>query len=773
MNIRLPSILVLLCTIPSVVVGAVLGIDYGQANTKAALVSPGLPFEIVLTRDSKRKDVSGIAFKDDERIYGSGAATFSSRFPQDSFLNFKSLLGRSVDSAEALVYLEQHPGISLVPSGNRSTISFKASNDGVFSTEEILAMSLTHIKELADQMLPKGSISKVHLVSLTVPAFFDNIQRRAIIDATEIAGLKVVSLVSDGVAVGINYASSRSFPEKQYHIIFDVGAGSTTATLLSFLEYDAPDVGKFTKSALNITVEGFGYDATLGGDILTQRIFEILKARFIAQHGSGVESSPKSLVRLYKEAERAKSILSANTEVRSGIESLYEDLDFRTVLTRVEFEKSIEDILPRLQKPILDSLRQAGISISEVSSIILNGGSTRVPIFQQTLIEKILAGDSSRLSKNVNADEAAVMGATFRAVSVSKQFKTKDINIIEPTLWDVDVLFQDPQTGAIIDKQILYPKGTITGITGYGPIDLKLPTGFDNLTLLFRENEKSLYQYDLQNILVAKNKTETGNDCTELSLVLDSDLSLSRIFDVHGVSWVCNFTLPPPPPPPSSSEEEENLKQKVVKTPVRYRVSYPGSRNLGRATKATSQARLRQFDKLDQERLHKEATRNDVESFAYKIRDRIENNHEKTYEHSTEQERQNFLQLAEAALEWLYEESESLVIESLTKRLKELKRFEELILEREKRKLRDLKKQIEEVLKQKREQAAEFLYDSETGSQQQQPEGSPSPNHVEEPAPEPTEQAESIESTTVIPKTESQTTVSESERPTDTVHDEL
>ncbi|KAK9448549.1 heat shock protein 70 family, partial [Limtongia smithiae] len=421
-----------LAAFPRLSVASILGIDFGQATTKAALVSPGIPFEIVLTRDSKRKDVSAIGFKKDERLYGNSATTFAARSPENVFSGMKSLLGLSILSPEAEVYMEQHPGVTLAPSGNRSTVSFKAI-DTTFAIEELLGMSFAHVKSLAESMLPKDSaVTTIRDVAITVPPFFTSLQRKALIDAAEIGGLRVVALVSDGVATAINYASTRTFTsEKQYHMILDIGAGSTSATLVSFQE---GPVGNSIagKTALNITVESVGYDSSLGGDLLDQRIYEILLARFTTNHGTGIESNARALVRLHKEAERAKTILSANQEVRVSVESLYDDIDLRTVVTRAEFEEAIADVLPRLHQPIETALSKAKLDILEVSSVILMGGSTRVPIFQNVLVKEILNGDASKVSKGINADEAAVLGAAFRGVTVSRQFKTtKEINVIE------------------------------------------------------------------------------------------------------------------------------------------------------------------------------------------------------------------------------------------------------------------------------------------------------------------------------------------------------
>ncbi|KAJ8102894.1 Hsp70 protein-domain-containing protein [Lipomyces tetrasporus] len=746
--IRLPpllllTILVTLVLIPAPALAAILGIDFGQSNTKAALVSPGVPFEIVLTADSKRKDVSGIAFKGEERLYGSSAAGIAPRSPSTAFLHFKPLLGRSVSSSEAEMYLAQHPGMELIPSGNRSTVAFKTP-DSSFPVEEVLAMSLSNIKNLAEEMLPKSSAtSRIYDVAITVPPYFDSVQRKAIIDAAEIAGLRVTALVPDGVATAINYASSRSFGnEKQYHFVLDMGAGSTSATLISFQEIQDGGL-RFGKTALSITVEGVGFDHTLGGNLLDQRIFEILLARFIEAHGDGILSSPRALVRLHKEAERVKTILSANSEVRVSVESLHGDIDFRTMVSRTEFEEAIHDILPRISKPFEDALKAAKLDILDVQSVILMGGTTRVPIFQQVLVNDVLKGDASKVSKNVNADEAAVMGATFRGVSVSKQFKTKEINVLDPTIWEYDVVISDSD-GRPVGAQILFPEGSLV-VGNRSLIELQISEDVEEATLEFREGGRPLFTYGLHGIQEAKKKLLLANNCSELIPVIDAELTVSRVFEVHGISLQCNVTRPAE----SDDSEGEDFRQKVfnffkgeksssseesttasettaaaeaptdsesttttptatsekskatsrpkprlVKQPMKYKIFYSGPRNMGRATKASSQARLRAFDKLDSDRHARDAVRNDVESYSYRIREWIEYEHQRFLEHLSEEERQTFLNKAESALEWLYGEGESMILDKLKEKMKELKEFEMIVFQREKEKLASIEAEL-------------------------------------------------------------------------------
>ncbi|KAK9471792.1 Hsp70 protein-domain-containing protein [Dipodascopsis tothii] len=738
-TMRISVAAVLALTLAHTALGAVLGIDFGQQNTKAALVAPGVPFEIVLSRDSKRKDISGVAFKGDERIYGSNAATLAARFPDSAFLNVKPLLAKSVDSVEAQVYQSTHPGVALVPAANRSTVAFR-SRDLTMPIEEVLATSFSHIKTLASEMLAAGET--VRDVAITVPPSFTAVQRAALVDAAEIAGLRVVSLVTDGVAVALNYASSRQYASgRQRYIVYDMGAGSTSATVVSLYEKSVKGTGKLPKTVTALDVEGVAFDDTLGGDLLSKRIYDILLARYVAEHDASINESPRALVRLHREAERLKNILSANTDTRFMIESLHNDVDFSGTISRMEFEAilMISGILDRVAPPALTALEQAGLSLADIDAVILTGGSTRVPAVQKHLIDGVLGGDAAKLSKAVNADEAAVMGTAFRGVAVSKQFKAREIDVTEKLLWPFDVVVE---ADGVKYSEVLFAKGTRVA-RNVTSVPLAIPAAADSALLTFRERGQQLYQHELVGLQESRSQVADKYTCETLQPVLEVELTASQLFDVVGVAWRCNTTETVTTTLPTT--DEDNLKQKVLnffgkggdeaeaesgaetettttaaapKTttvtrprvqtqPIRHKVHYASPRNMGRATKQASTSRLRAFDKLDDERRRRDQARNELEGYSYKLRQLIVDaaelaeeaadvdnesteytkgpvNHRHIYVHSTADERAQTLELIENALDAVYA-GEAKVDEELAELAKHkaaLKEFEDLVAQR-------------------------------------------------------------------------------------------
>jgi hypoxia up-regulated 1 len=253
-----------------------------------------------------------------------------------------------------------------------------------WDVEVLVAMQLAYIRSLAVDAAGRGE--RVQDVVVTVPAFFSQFERDAIADAVELAGLRLLALVNDGAAVAVNYAMTRQFPQQERHIVYDAGAGSTRATIATFSMQ-----GKKQDTTL-ITVNGIGYDRLAGGTELDRRLREILVGEFESKHGVRIRDDPRAMMKLWKEAERIKAILSANNEasarvrlilpfvhevvvslmVLPKVESVYDDIDFSMKVTRQAFEDVSTDMKLRFVQPIYDALDSANLTLVCVHFIYAN-----------------------------------------------------------------------------------------------------------------------------------------------------------------------------------------------------------------------------------------------------------------------------------------------------------------------------------------------------------------------------------------------------------------
>ncbi|KAJ9120183.1 hypothetical protein QFC22_003082 [Naganishia vaughanmartiniae] len=448
----LVSVVLMLAVVAPSTLAALLAVDYGAEWTKASLVKPGVPFDVLLDRDSKRKMMSTVGWKKDERLFGGDAAAVAARFPEAHYPYVKPLLAGTTIPNNTIYpsppYLSPDNGrlVFRHPKAPTAAHNIDGAAETTWTPEEILAQQLAYVKGLASA----AANEDVKDLFMTVPSYFTQAQRRALKDAAEVAGLSLTGIISEAGAVGLNYAMTRNFPTKEYHMIYDSGALKTTATILSFetkeLPIESPLLkGKskktFKPKMTNTTiVEVIAFDSEqeLGGAILDERLREVLIEEFLAQDGNSAEDirhDSRALRKLWREASKLKQVLSANNEASASVESLINDIDFRTRVSRTKFEEVCANEASRFSKPIINALRLAGMTQDQLDSVIFFGGNTRVPMVQAAV--RTIVGDD-KIAQNVNTDEAAVMGAAFYGASQGRAFQSKlKMKLLEKSPYEI------------------------------------------------------------------------------------------------------------------------------------------------------------------------------------------------------------------------------------------------------------------------------------------------------------------------------------------------
>lgn len=236
------------------------------------------------------------------------------RFPSDSFSALKYLQGMPYDS-ESVEYYKSISTVEVVRTP-RDTAALKTSDGKEWSVEELIGMQFSYIRELAEA----AAGEKVYDVIVTVPPFYTQFERDAVVDAIEVSGMRTLALVNDGTAVAVNYAMTRTFTTPEYHVIYDAGASSIRATVVSFTSV-SPDSKSKDKDSTVISVAGVGFDRRVGGTELDRRLREILVKDFERKHKTDIRSDKRGMAKLWKEAGRVKTILSANAEAGTAVRS--------------------------------------------------------------------------------------------------------------------------------------------------------------------------------------------------------------------------------------------------------------------------------------------------------------------------------------------------------------------------------------------------------------------------------------------------------------------
>lgn len=735
-------------TSPAAAAGsAVLGLDVGTEYFKATLVKPGIPLEIVLSKDSKRKESAAIAFKPTresdapfpERFYGGNALALAARFPDDVYINLKTLLGVPFNDGndEAVKgYWSRYPALNLetAPDGRgsvalRSNRLGEAQKKDAFLVEEILAMQLKEVKSNADALAGKGS--DVRDVVITYPAFYTAEEKRSLALAAELAGLKIQALVSDGLAVGLNYATSRKFPsvsdgeKPEYHVVFDMGAGSTTASVLRFQSRKVKDVGKFNKTVQEIHVLGSGWDKTLGGDSLNDLIVNDMVAKLAEDKKLKDKVTPeqikahgKTMARLWKDAEKIRQVLSANTETSTSFEGLYdEELNFKYKVTRADFEKMAAEHVARIGGPLEQALAVAGLKLDEIDSVVLHGGAIRTPFVQKQL-EKI-CGSSKKLRTNVNADEAAVFGAAFKGAALSPSFRVKDIRASDAATYPIVLKWNSDGKER---SQKLF-----TSVSQVGPEKQVTVKNLEDFEFSFyqqvEEQGLPVLSVQTQNLTASVNKLKDTFGCTtanittkfnirlspvnglpevtsgNVSCEVESEKKGSVVEDVKGFFGLGSkkgeqeplaedepsesITLEPESESSTTASAssstttttKENAKPttqtKLEIIPINLKSTPLGTQAPSVAELARIKGRLAAFDASDRDRVLREEALNELESFIYKSRDLVDN---EEFIQAVKEDQLTLLQERVAkASDWLYEDSDNAKTADFHSKLKDLK----------------------------------------------------------------------------------------------------
>ncbi|KAG1970509.1 hypoxia up-regulated protein 1 [Pimephales promelas] len=485
---------------------AVMSVDLGSEWMKVAIVKPGVPMEIVLNKESRRKTPVAVCLKENERLFGDGALGVAVKNPKVVYRFLQNILGKTADNPQVVQYLKHFPEHQLERDEKRGTVYFKFSEEVQYTPEELLGMMLNYSRVLAQDFAEQPIKDAV----ITVPAFFNQAERRAVLQAAHIAGLKVLQLINDNTAVALNYGVFRRKDinsTAQNVLFYDMGSGSTTATIVTYQTVKTKESG--TQPQLQI--RGVGFDRTLGGFEIELRLRDHLAKLFNEQKKSkkDVRENLRAMAKLLKEAQRLKTVLSANADHTAQIEGLMDDIDFKAKVTRSEFEALCEDLFDRVPGPVKEALAASEMNMDEIEQVILVGGATRVPKVQDVLLKAV---GKEELSKNINADEAAAMGAVYQAAALSKAFKVKPFLVRDAAVFPIQVEFNresDEEDGLKTmkhNKRILfqrmapYPQRKVITFNRYTD-DFVFYINYGDLSFL---SEQDMKMFGSQNLTTVK-----------------------------------------------------------------------------------------------------------------------------------------------------------------------------------------------------------------------------------------------------------------------------
>ncbi|GMI28673.1 hypothetical protein TeGR_g261, partial [Tetraparma gracilis] len=439
---------------------SIMGIDLGTSTFKTGLVKRGSPLSIVTNLHSKRKTEQMVLFDQGSRFFGADASSLQARKPLACPSMLSALLGRgaehpSVQDLRSKAYpvpfafngTSRGLSVSLDPTPGRA-----GSKIGDYTPEELTAMVLSHARDITREFTSDGKAVKDPLPKdavLTVPAFATHHERSSLLVAADLAGLNVLALVEETTAAALHYGMDKVVPagEEETVLFYNLGATSLQVAVARYFSYEVREGGK-NRTVGSFEVVGKAWDATLGGSAFDDAIVGRLADEFNEQwrkkdkeaKDKDVRDFPRAMVKLRVQATKTKEVLSANTNTPIFIENLHADVDFKSSLSREEFERLSEPLFARAAVPVAKALEVAGLGISDVTAIELIGGGMRVPKVQSTLA---LAVGDLELGLHINSDESMALGAAFHGANISTAFRVRKVGMTDMTLFPVGVRLSD------------------------------------------------------------------------------------------------------------------------------------------------------------------------------------------------------------------------------------------------------------------------------------------------------------------------------------------
>ena len=388
--------------------GKIIGIDLGTTNSCVAVLEGNEPV-VIANSEGKRTTPSIVAFVEGgERKVGDPAKRQAITNPEKTIFSIKRFMGETYDQVQKEINRVPYK----VVRGDNNTPRVDIEGR-LYTPQEISAMVLQKMKKTAEDYLGQEVTDAV----ITVPAYFSDAQRQATKEAGEIAGLNVRRIVNEPTAASLAYGLDKTNKDMKI-AVFDLGGGTFDISILELGD------GVFEVKSTN-------GDTHLGGDDFDHVIIDWLAEEFLREEGVDLRKDPMALQRLKEAAEKAKIELSSTTSTEINLPYIMPlngiPKHLVKTLTRAKFEQLADSLIQACIEPCRQSLKDAGLSTSDIDEVILVGGSTRIPAVQ-AIVEKFFG---KAPSKGVNPDEVVAVGAAIQGGVLTGE--VKDVLLLDVT----------------------------------------------------------------------------------------------------------------------------------------------------------------------------------------------------------------------------------------------------------------------------------------------------------------------------------------------------
>jgi heat shock protein 4 len=418
---------------------SVVGFDLGNESCIVA-VARQRGIDVVLNDESNRETPALVFFGDKQRSIGTAATSSITSNPKNVVSQIKRLIGHKFADPDVQLDLQSLPfKVTEGPDGFPLIHVRYLGEEKVFTPIQILAMVLSNLKTIAEKNLNAVVVD----CCIGIPIYFTDSQRRAVLDAASIAGLRPLRLFHETTATALAYGIYKTdLPENdQLNVAFvDVGHASMQVCIVGF-----------RKGQLKIL--SHSYDSSLGGRDFDEVLFKYFADKFKEEYKINVYQNARACIRLRTACEKLKKMLSANPEAPLNIECLMDEKDVKGIIKREEFEKLSAPILERVKGPLDKALAEAGLTVDNVHFVEVVGSGSRVPAIIKILTE--FFGKEPR--RTMNASECVARGCALQCAMLSPTFKVREFQVNESFPFSIALSWKGEN--GVESNTVVFPKG--------------------------------------------------------------------------------------------------------------------------------------------------------------------------------------------------------------------------------------------------------------------------------------------------------------------------
>ncbi|EIE18231.1 heat shock protein 70E [Coccomyxa subellipsoidea C-169] len=650
---------------------SVAGIDIGDQKSCIA-VARKRGIDVLMNKESKRETPSLVSFGTKQRQLGTDAAGSLTINPKNTLFGLKRLLGKNFSNPDVQRDLPELPyNVSEGPDGGILINVDYLGERQSFTPEQIVAAIIVDMKDIAEV-----DGSPVTDCVLSVPTYYLETERYAMLAAAKIAGVNCLRLINETTATALAYGIYKTdLPETDPINVVFIDAGHTAFQV---------SIVAFKKGQLRVL--SHAWDRNLGGRDLDNVLFNHFANEFKEKYKLDVRTNPRSAFRLRLGCEKLKKILSSILEAPLNVECLMNDIDFRSSMTREQFEELAQPVLQRARAPLATALEQAKISLEDIASVEVVGGSSRVPALLTTMRDFF----KKEPSRTLNATEVVCRGCALNCAMLSPIFRVRDFEVIEAFpfgiefQWDKDgeritsVLFE--RNGPIPSaKMLTFFRNTAFTLTARYTDDSPVPEGFDRTIGTFEIGPPVNVPTDGSNAKIkVKVKLNLHGVVGVESAQQIEEEEYEETVKVYESASAKASTAPGPAdgPAPMETEAEGPKKRRTKKLQVPFKVHVEG------LSDKIVQDFIEMEGNIELQKKRQDETnerKNAVEAYVYGLRNQLS---DALAPFVTEQEQATVSDKLNQTEDWLYEEGEDESKGVYEAKLKELQAMGEPLLHR-------------------------------------------------------------------------------------------